>query len=273
MKREMKKGEPIATRGQVAQYFGISKNALRNYEEMDLVVPQIGENSYRYYLEGNVSTVSTIRMYRNMGFQLQDVKALLDCEDNDVLDGMLREHQRELLERQKEILHEMEQTCAMLERIKRATVSPFIEEKRQPVCLLWRDNIGDGDKAGSIDSAWMQAMPEVLIGGILSFAPDRSRLVSVECGLGIRQEAAQRIGLPLDERVRKYEFDHCIHAVTPCYLENGEYVLADYLPLFTYAQERGLHVEDRIFTHTLSSCRVHSDRPAFALEMWLPVKN
>lgn len=272
MKRD-EKGVPTVTRGQVAQYFGISKNALRNYEEMDLVVPQIGENSYRYYREGNVSTVSTIRMYRNMGFQLQDIKALLDCENNSVLDDMLREHQRELLEWQKKILHEMEQTCAMLERIKRATASPFIEEKQQPVCLFLRDNIGDSNEASSIDSVWMQAMPEVLVGGILNFAPDRSRLVSVECGLGIRQEAAQRIGLPIDERVRKYEFDHCIHAITLCYLENGEYVLADYLPLFTYAQEHGLTAEDRIFTHTLSSCRIHSDRPAFVLEMWLPVKD
>ena len=273
VKREMKNGEPIVTRGQVAQYFGISKNALRNYEEMDLVIPQIGENSYRYYQEGNVSTVSAIRMYRNMGFQLPDVKALLECDDNDGLDRMLREHQRALLEQQEEILHEMAQTCAMLERIKRATVAPFIEEERQPVCLLWRDNIGDACKAGSVDAAWVQAMPEVLIGGILNFSEDRSQLVSVECGLGIRQEVARKIGLTQDERVRKYELNHYIHAITSCYLEEGEYILSDYRPLFDYAQAHGLSTENRIFTHTLSSCRIHSERPLFTLEMWLPIEN
>ena len=43
MKREMDQKSPNVTRGQAAEYFGLSKNALRNYETMCLVDPQVGE--------------------------------------------------------------------------------------------------------------------------------------------------------------------------------------------------------------------------------------
>ena len=96
MKREMDQKSPNVTRGQAAEYFGLSKNALRNYETMCLVDPQVGENGYRYYHEEDISALSTIRMYRDMGYTLESIQQLMRSPSLQNLSELFDEHQKEL---------------------------------------------------------------------------------------------------------------------------------------------------------------------------------
>lgn len=73
----------------VAQKTGLTKRALRYYEEMELVTPIRTEAGYRLYSEEDISEILRIKQFReSLGFNLNSVKYILDLKKslNDLLD-------------------------------------------------------------------------------------------------------------------------------------------------------------------------------------------
>lgn len=94
----------------VSKWFGLTKQALRFYEEKGLLHPEIDEeNNYRYYSNTDMSQLYRIRPYRNRGFSLKEIKKLLTTKDPDL-------HKKEyvaLIQRQTKELRQLEQTIAL----------------------------------------------------------------------------------------------------------------------------------------------------------------
>jgi len=66
---------------EVAIKTGLTKRALRYYEEIELIIPKRTDASYRLYCEEDIENINRIKDLReSLGFCLKDVKAILQLE-------------------------------------------------------------------------------------------------------------------------------------------------------------------------------------------------
>lgn len=63
---------------EVSRKINISKKSLRIYEEYGIVVPNRKSNNYRDYSEDDVLKLRTVKLLKELGFSLKDIKFLID---------------------------------------------------------------------------------------------------------------------------------------------------------------------------------------------------
>ncbi|MFT3727859.1 MAG: helix-turn-helix domain-containing protein [Terricaulis sp.] len=69
--------------GQVAKKTGLKVPTIRYYEEEGLIAPAArGANGRRIYVDADVDRLSFIRHTRGLGFEINDVRALLELSDH-----------------------------------------------------------------------------------------------------------------------------------------------------------------------------------------------
>ena len=77
---------------QLAALAGVSARTLRYYDQIGLLPPaRVGENGYRYYGPAQVDLLQQILFYRQRGFELEAVRALVYQPGFDRL-AALQEH-------------------------------------------------------------------------------------------------------------------------------------------------------------------------------------
>ncbi|GCD43958.1 MerR family transcriptional regulator [Streptomyces paromomycinus] len=79
--------------GQVAGFAGVTVRTLHHYDEIGLLVP--GERSragHRRYGDADLDRLQQIMFYRELGFPLDEVAALLDDPDADPREHLRRQH-------------------------------------------------------------------------------------------------------------------------------------------------------------------------------------
>jgi MerR family transcriptional regulator, thiopeptide resistance regulator len=84
---------------QVSELTGVSIRTLHYYDEINLLNPsKVGANGYRYYDEAALLRLQQILFYREVGLELEQIKAILDSPDFDLLSA-LRAHRAALQEK------------------------------------------------------------------------------------------------------------------------------------------------------------------------------
>jgi DNA-binding transcriptional MerR regulator len=85
------------TVNQVAEMSGISVRTLHFYDEMGLLKPAYqGANNYRFYEEPQLLTLQQILFYRELGFELKQIKEILGRADFEIVAAL--ESHRQVLE-------------------------------------------------------------------------------------------------------------------------------------------------------------------------------
>ena len=79
---------------EVTEQTGLSKKAIRFYEEKGLIKVARKENSYREYLEDDVQTLNKIKFLRMCGISVSDIKLLF--ENMVTLDDLLQKRKKEI---------------------------------------------------------------------------------------------------------------------------------------------------------------------------------
>ena len=96
---------------EVAKLTGVSARTLQYYDEIGLLIPEKLNNGYRDYSDENLDRLQKILFYRFLKFKLNDIKELLDADDDNL---KILEQQRELILKEKEkfeiIFHNIEKT-------------------------------------------------------------------------------------------------------------------------------------------------------------------
>src|SRR5262249_46629490 len=97
---------------QVATMSGVSVRTLRFYDETGLLKPaSYGANGYRFYEEIQLLILQQILFYRELGFELKQIKQTLDQADFEKV-AALQSHREVLLEK-------LSQTRTLIETIDR----------------------------------------------------------------------------------------------------------------------------------------------------------
>ena len=103
---------------QLADLAGISVRTLHYYDEIGLLkASSYGENSYRYYDEHAVLRLQQILFFRELDFSLDDIRALIDSADFDML-NTLQTHKlvlQQRVTRLNNLMHTLDQTILHLE--------------------------------------------------------------------------------------------------------------------------------------------------------------
>jgi DNA-binding transcriptional MerR regulator len=84
---------------QLADLAGVTARTLHYYDQIGLLHPaSYGDNGYRYYGEDAVFRLQQILFFRELDFNLEEIKAFLDQPDFDLLVA-LQSHRQSLLQR------------------------------------------------------------------------------------------------------------------------------------------------------------------------------
>lgn len=71
--------------GELCQRGNVTKDTVRHYDSLDLLVYQqriAGSRSYRDYAEENVERIELVRLFKFMGFTLREISELLSAYFN-----------------------------------------------------------------------------------------------------------------------------------------------------------------------------------------------
>src|SRR6186997_2455504 len=83
---------------QVARMSGVSVRTLHFYDEVGLLKPAYdGANGYRFYEEPQLLTLQQILFYRELGFELKQIKRILGRADFEKIEA-LQSHRKTLLQ-------------------------------------------------------------------------------------------------------------------------------------------------------------------------------
>ncbi len=84
---------------QLAESSGISTRTLRFYDKIGLLSPAFyADNGYRYYAEKEMLVLQQILFFRELGFKLEDIKAIITSADFDQAES-LKKHKSSLLQK------------------------------------------------------------------------------------------------------------------------------------------------------------------------------
>lgn len=88
---------------ELAKLTGLTTRTLRYYDEIDLLKPsRLGDNGYRFYDSKDLETLQQIMFYRKRGFELKQIKEILNDPDYDITKA-LKEHLAALEEQKNNI--------------------------------------------------------------------------------------------------------------------------------------------------------------------------
>ncbi len=89
--------------GEVSKICNISKKALRFYDEIGLISPDMicDDNSYRFYTRKTLLAVPVIKYYKQMGFKLDEMKESLEGNTYNSIEKHFRKKIEELKELEK----------------------------------------------------------------------------------------------------------------------------------------------------------------------------
>lgn len=94
---------------ELSKLAGVSTRTLRHYDTIGLLIPSRNEATYRLYNEDDVDRLQTILFYKELGYELKEIKELLNSNDFSII------HSLQSLESKLE--HKIEQYYQMLESV------------------------------------------------------------------------------------------------------------------------------------------------------------
>lgn len=107
----------------ISKELGLTKRAIKFYEEKGLLSVPKDENGYRNYSEEHIRLLKTISVYRKLGIGIGDIERILHYEEEAILLRVLHEKEQELRDKQEELLelqtflstHDVDQAYERLE--------------------------------------------------------------------------------------------------------------------------------------------------------------
>lgn len=117
--------------GEIAEFFGVSRKAIRLYEKKGIIKPVEvdAQNGYRYYSAAQVQQLNALLELKTLGFSLEEIRSVLDGETTKerLLDALAKKKQAwlEALETAK---YKSECLESILEKLRSSHAADEMEE-------------------------------------------------------------------------------------------------------------------------------------------------
>ena len=158
--------------GEMAEFFGLTKEAIRYYERKGIVTSIRDERTgYRYYERDEITTLKQIRTYESLGFSLDDAQAMAVATTFSEMEERLDQKLLELKKKEAAIAR-MRQELERQQRDLDGFKSGRMELRMMPETYFWRRVPNEASAqteeereriAGerSEEKRWVEAMPPV----------------------------------------------------------------------------------------------------------------
>lgn len=195
--------------GEMAEFFGLTKEAIRYYERKGIVTSTRDERTgYRYYERDEITTLKRIRTYESLGFSLDEAQAMVA----ETTFGEMEERiDRKLLELEKKeaAIARMRQELERQQRDLCGFKTGKTELRMMPETYFWR-RVPDEASAQTEaereqiarergeEKRWVEAMPPVALCGLHY---DKDLNPQNVLGSIAAKTTAEALGLPLSRAV------------------------------------------------------------------------
>ena len=79
------------TINEISKELGLTKRAIKFYEEKGMLSVPKDENGYRNYSQEHIRTLKTISVYRKLGISITDIQKIISGKDESILMQVLKE--------------------------------------------------------------------------------------------------------------------------------------------------------------------------------------
>lgn len=123
--------------GEIAEFFGVSRKAIRLYEKKGIIKPVKvdAENGYRYYSAEQVQQLNALLELKALGFSLDEIKTIMDGKTTkeQLIDALRKKRQawQETLETAKYKMECLDHIVSNVKDLKTAeNIAEMTEEER-----------------------------------------------------------------------------------------------------------------------------------------------
>ncbi len=74
---------------ELSKITNVSVRMIRYYEEKGLLTPQRTTSGYRHFTEKDVEIVQKIKLFKEVGFTLEDIQPVMECQFNSSQNGKI----------------------------------------------------------------------------------------------------------------------------------------------------------------------------------------
>ena len=132
--------------GEISKIYGIGKDSLMYYEELGILNPVRGENSYRFYSISDIWRLNLIKELRSLDFSMKKIKAYLEDRDLNATQAILNEEVMLIDQKISELLRHKQNINSRLKEINEVIKkTPFhtieIKKIKERKALLLNANI------------------------------------------------------------------------------------------------------------------------------------
>ena len=191
--------------GEIAELLGVTTQALRYYEQHQVIQPVKSENGTRFYTAYDVHRLMAFKKYRSMDFSMLDIIDYMRNRPLDVRSQWLKEKSEALLRQSEELYRRAQALNYYREHVEKteSAADVFIERMR-PDCVIqtaYWDQIGNlaPDTLREIQ-AYMDAMPV----SALCFTTDDPHITAPRYRFCAEYEWALQWKLPLTNTLRLF---------------------------------------------------------------------
>jgi len=264
--------------GEVADFFGMTKEGVRYLERQGLITSRRDENNgYRYFPREEITKMKLIRSYQAIGFTLEEAQEMLFHVHQSDMPGRMEEKIRMLEEKEEEI----RRMKRMLMEEKKAVETYFDQIHRfelvmRPAYWLFPRV---GDEAGGmtakerekiacarqIEKQWIQAMPPVRLGALHNDA--HGRRIENLFGSVVLRNQAEKLGLARHESVIEIPACLCLRG----YLESVLGERPDPKKMFDWIKAHNLRACGDMFGIICCNSRNENGTVLRLHKMYIPV--
>jgi len=236
--------------GEIAKLFGLSKEAIRHYERLNIIDSKRNPvNNYRYYDEAAVSTLRMLRGYRALNFSLEEAISLLHSRDiDDMLDDLINKEQS--LKQELELLNQRILTIYQ-QKVKIQQFNQQLENYHIDMrpSMLWfssnQDNLKD-TLYQETELFWTSHMPNVRISA--RYIINQGKISCIP-GFCISSEDAEKIQLQRNQFIEELPSCRAIRTLMTSdfpFIQKIDDIWIN--KLLQYEKDHGLQTSDEILS-------------------------
>lgn len=266
--------------GEVSRIGGLSQRALRHYDDMGLIEPDmIGENSYRYYSRHTMLKIPVINYLKKMGLSLDEIGDVFACKDFSHIRRSFHEQRDECARAVQELNERMqiiddwnelvEEASFVLTSCPLAVNTKFLA-RDELLCMPYRFTGDYAETTINLEfTAFVGKVKNVISGPVMMrrvFGEDEPQSFDAPCDAFILQKA-----------LRPIEPKHAYVRPRGMYLSTYhsgafEDIGSAYRRLFAFAKQNGHELGDCSYERFVTDYWTTYDSDLFVTEILVPIK-
>jgi DNA-binding transcriptional MerR regulator len=263
--------------GEIARLTGSSASSMRFYESRGLLSPdKDGENQYRLYAPEESANLLLAKLYRSLGFSVDELRALGGASSYEDVTRGLRDRANAVAEEIERLSSVYDEACALSSQTARAAacVAGYWIEDESPfykVSTIKDHGLVLDSARQRITSRWMTYLPALGFSVFVSQSALRGEVpFGCEWGFSLRPEVAERFADPLEPPIERRSGGLCLSTAIERRSAN-DLEAWELEPVIEEMSRRGLEPADDGFGRLFCSCRSKGET-IYLLDFHIPVK-